>query len=72
MGKRKQYHVSCYRDGTDDVIAICTPQGREMLSVGFWWDVGEDANQRAKQRLADAELIAAALNAYKPPAGRRG
>jgi hypothetical protein len=74
MTKRKEYYSQFYRDGTEDVISIYTPRGREMLSVGFWWEGWTDQDgtivnfgtKDQRQRFADAELIVAALNAYKP------
>ena len=79
MTKRKQYHFEFYHDGTEDVIGIYAPDGREMLSVGFWWEGWQDqdgtivnpGNKNQRQRFADAELMVAALNAYKPKRHRK-
>lgn len=60
---KNRYYYRIDRNGTEDEITIHNPEGRLMLSVAFW-DQPDIAD--AQQRKADAELIVAALNAYRP------
>lgn len=59
-----RYYATLDRNGIEDELTIHGPDGRPMLSVGFWDDEDSPTASRLK---ADAELIVNALNAYQPP-----
>ena len=75
MTKRKRYYAAQHLDGTEDIITIYTPEGRPMFQVDFWdesyWEPDDPMKPIADQIKADAALIVAALNAYKPRRSRK-
>jgi hypothetical protein len=60
--KRKPYYATMDRNGTEDEIAIRTPDGRVMAYMQFW---DEPDIPEAKTHKDDATLIVKALNAYR-------
>jgi hypothetical protein len=59
-----QYFATLDRNGTEDEITVCAPDGRPMLCVAFWDAEYDDdpAKDNADRLKADAVLIVRALN----------
>jgi hypothetical protein len=60
----KQYHTAYRRNGTEDEILICRPNGDYLSFIQFWDE--PDTNDAAIAE-ATARHIVDALNAYKKP-----
>jgi hypothetical protein len=60
------YHLDHRRNGTEDEIIICAPDGRHMAYLQFWDEGWDGPGVGHKEAKADAELIIAALNATRP------
>ncbi len=64
MPKQKQYHAEYRRNGTEDEILICRPNGDAMAFIQYWDEPDTNDAEIAEKT---AQHIVDALNAYKKP-----
>ena len=63
------YHASLGRNGTEDEITIRAPDGRALAQIWFWDEEPDQPGVGDQQAKADAQLLVAALNAYRARSG---
>lgn len=61
---KKQFHTTYRRNGTEDEILICRPNGDALAFIQYWDE--PDTNDAAIAE-ATARHIVEALNAYRKP-----
>ncbi len=61
---KRQYHLSHRRNGTEDEILICRPNGESIAFLQFWDESDTNETERA---VKTALHIIDALNAYPKP-----
>ena len=64
------YHLDYRRNGTEDEIIICAPDGRDMAYIQYWEEFNGERTAGADRAERDANLIINALNAHAAGQGR--
>ena len=60
----KPYHCEYRRNGTEDEILICRPNGEQMAVIQYWEETDTNDAERAEKT---AKHVVDALNAYNKP-----